>query len=100
MPTIVTDQAIQWPARSHVQEGKENKMLLLSGADVSIRFDLKNKVYIATAGIGLHSMQAITKDPVQALGLAVMLQAGFTKKNLKAELADRAHRQLNADWLP
>jgi hypothetical protein len=61
-------------------------MQLLTGADITIRFDPDKKVYIAHVFVGSTSTEAIAKDPVKALGLAVMLQGGFTEDTLKAEL--------------
>lgn len=59
-------------------------MILLSGADISIRKE--GDKYIAFVYVGMSHKEAIASDPVRALGLAVMLQAGFTENRLKKEL--------------
>jgi hypothetical protein len=61
-------------------------MLLLDGATISIRYDSEAKKYTATAAIGSYSKTAIASDPVEAIGLACMLQAGYTESKLKKEL--------------
>lgn len=73
-------------------------MNLLSGADLTIRFDWDKKLYIANVHVGGTHKQAMAKDPVQALGLAVMLQAGFTENSLKAELDRQAHQDEKDQW--
>jgi hypothetical protein len=65
-------------------------MQLLTGCDITIRFDPEKGVYIARVFVGSTSKEATAKDPVKALGLAAMLQAGFTENTLKAELT-KAH---------
>lgn len=59
-------------------------MNLLSGADISIRQE--NGKYIALVSVGYSHKEVTADDPVRALGLAVMLQAGFTENRLKKEL--------------
>lgn len=62
-------------------------MILLSGADISIRQE--GSKYIALVQVGFTSKTATTDDPIRALGLAVMLQAGFTENMLKQALAEK-----------
>jgi hypothetical protein len=61
---------------------------LLNGADITIRYDADDKLYIAHASTGTVSgyVPAAAKDPVRALGLAIMLSAGYTEETLKQEL--------------
>jgi hypothetical protein len=75
-------------------------MQLISGADISIRFDNDHKIYVVVVAVGPTNTEMVDPDPVKALGVAIMLQAGFTPKNLKAELDSRAAKHINADWLP
>jgi hypothetical protein len=66
--------------------GGKNIMQLLTGADISIRFDPEKGRYIARVTVGYTHQEAIADDPVKALGLAVMLKAGYTENKLKKEL--------------
>lgn len=59
-------------------------MILLSGANISIVRD--GKEYVAIVQVGYTSKTAAAADPVRALGLAIMLQAGYTENSLKKEL--------------
>lgn len=59
-------------------------MILLSGADISIRQE--NGKYIAVVGVGYSHKEVTAEDPIKALGLAVMLQAGYTENRLKKAL--------------
>lgn len=59
-------------------------MILLSGADISIRQE-GNK-FIALVIVGNTHKEVTADDPVRALGLAVMLQAGYTENRLKKTL--------------
>lgn len=59
-------------------------MILLSGADISIRQE--GSKYIALVQVGFTSKEVTADDPIRALGLAVMLQAGFTENKLKKTL--------------
>jgi hypothetical protein len=61
-------------------------MQLLSGADISIRFDKDRDLYVVVVMVGFHSTEFVDKDPVQALGVSLLLQAGFTPKKLHYEL--------------
>ena len=61
-------------------------MQLLTGADISIRFDPEKGRYIARVTVGYNHQEAIADDPLKALGLAVMLKAGYTENKLKKEL--------------
>lgn len=63
-----------------------NWITLLEGATISIVQDQGSK-FTATVSLGpFNSKTATAADPVKALGLAVMLQAGFTENTLKAAL--------------
>jgi hypothetical protein len=62
---------------------------LLIGADISIKRE--GDRYIAVVQVGATSKTAIATDPATALGLAVILQAGFTENGLKRRLAEPAH---------
>lgn len=59
-------------------------MMLLTGANISIRQE-KGK-YIAVIYVGNTHHEVIADDPIRAVGLAVILQAGFTEGKLKKEL--------------
>ena len=61
-------------------------MQLLTGADISIRFDPEKGRDIARVTVGYTHKEAIADDPVKAVGLAVMLQAGYTENKLKKVL--------------
>lgn len=74
-------------------------MQLLNGADISIRFDNDHKVYVVVVAVGPTNTEMVDPDPVRALGVAIMLQSGFTPENLKVELTSRAFRHIDADWL-
>jgi hypothetical protein len=69
-------------------------MQLLSGADISIRFDQDHMVYVVVVGVGPTHTEMVDRDPVVALGVAIMLQSGFTPKNLIHELEKRAAKNL------
>jgi hypothetical protein len=62
-------------------------MQLLNGADISIRFDPEHQVFIVVLGVGHNYTEFVDKDPVQALGVACLLQAGYTPEKLKNELS-------------
>lgn len=66
-------------------------MQLLTGADISIRFDTEHQVFVVVIGVGHNYTEFVDKDPVQALGVACLLQAGYTPEKLKAELS-KAHK--------
>lgn len=56
-------------------------MILLTGANISIRQE--NGKYIAVVYVGNTSKTVTADDPARALGLAVILQAGYTENRLK-----------------
>ena len=62
-------------------------MDLLSGADIAIVKE--GEKYIAFVYVGVAHKEAIAADPVRALGLAVMLQAGLTENELKKALGGK-----------
>ena len=62
-------------------------MQLLTGADISIRFDPERGKYTAYVQGGYTHKEAQSDDPIKALGLAIMPQAGYTENKLKKELA-------------
>lgn len=61
-------------------------MILLNGADISIRKE--GSKYIAFVYVGFTHIHAISSDPVKAIGLAVMLKAGFTESSLLTALTN------------
>ncbi len=67
-------------------------MILFGGADISIRYDSEREVYLASVHIGNYSKLAVDPDPVRALGLAMLLQAGYTEEKLQAELQKKENR--------
>ncbi len=62
-------------------------MVLLIGANISVRQE--NDKFIAVASVGNLRKEVTASDPVRAVGLAVMLQAGYTENQLKKELAGK-----------
>ena len=62
-------------------------MILLSGAEVSIRYDRVTQQFIATVGVGYAYNSGVAKDPVTAIGQAVLSQAKETNLTLKKALA-------------
>lgn len=62
-----------------------NPITLLDGATITVMQDPPGK-FTATVIVGYTSKRATADDPVKALGLAVLLQAGFTESKLKAAL--------------
>lgn len=67
-------------------------MQLITGCDITIRYSPETKRYIAFIYVGPTHHEGIAADPVRAIGLAVMQQAGFTAATLKAELAELAKK--------
>ena len=61
-------------------------MELLTGSDIAIRYDHETRKYTAYVQVGYTHKEAQSDDPIKALGLAVMLQAGYTENKLKKEL--------------
>lgn len=61
-------------------------MELLTGANISVRYDEERKLFIAFCGVGFTSKECSSKDLVSAVGMAVILQAGMTEKGLKKKL--------------
>ncbi len=59
-------------------------MILLCGSDISIRQE-RNK-YIAVVIVGDTHKEVTADDPVRALGLAIIAQAGYTENEIKKEL--------------
>lgn len=59
-------------------------MILLSGANIYLREE--DGQYIAAVSVGYTSKEVTAADPIRALGLAIMLQAGYTENSLKKEL--------------
>ena len=65
-----------------------NWITLLEGATLSVVQEGPRK-FTATVSLGpFNRKEATAADPVKALGLAVMLQAGFTEDTLKAALLE------------
>lgn len=58
-------------------------IMLLDGASICVRYNEDAKEWTATAMIGYTSIDATDIDPVRAIGLAVMLKAGYTENTLK-----------------
>jgi hypothetical protein len=63
-------------------------MRLLSGADITIRYDEKSGKYTATVLVGFTSKTATADTPALAVGLAAILQAGMTENQLKKKLGE------------
>lgn len=63
-------------------------MRLLTGADISIGRETNGK-YTAVVSVGYASKEATADDPARALGMAVLLQAGFTENGIKKELGEK-----------
>lgn len=59
---------------------------LLLGADIVIREE-KPGEYTAIAMVGNYHKTAMSKDLIRAIGIAVLLQAGYTEQGLKKELS-------------
>jgi hypothetical protein len=65
-------------------------MQLLSGAEITITFDPEAGHYIAFVYVGATHKMCVASNPVRALGMAILLQAGYTEGSLKAELANQS----------
>ena len=71
-------------------------MLLLDGATITVREATGDEArygkYIAAAGNFWSGKQAQDDDLVQAIGLAVLLQSGYTESGVKRKLEkERGH---------
>lgn len=60
-------------------------MILLSGADISISRD-EDWIWTARVSVGYGHATATHQDPIQAIGLACLMQAGVTTMDLDREV--------------
>lgn len=61
-------------------------MNLLTGANISIRFDEQSKKWVATVAVGPYSSTASGDWPEMAIGRAVMQQSHMSESQLKKAL--------------
>ncbi len=61
-------------------------MDILTGANVNVRYDQDYNLFVVVINVGPTYTEYVDQDPVKALGVACLLQAGFTPGNLKNRL--------------